>query len=111
MVLFFQLSIKLFQQIYLKIYLLINDQGLTPHSTDQAKMTSHKFVGRVDQLFKNLPKPLEWRSFYTHDLPLLLSTWNPGPPFVIKQLFRRSYFYLITNGRPVDPFNFMVYGA
>jgi ParB/RepB/Spo0J family partition protein len=42
--------------------------------SDQTKMTSHKFVGRVQQIFKNLPKPLEWRSFYTHDLPLLLST-------------------------------------
>ncbi len=42
--------------------------------SDQAKMTSHKFMGRVDQIFKNLPKPLEWRSFYTNDLPLLLST-------------------------------------
>ena len=42
--------------------------------SDQAKMTSHKFVGRVQQIFKNLPKPLEWRSFYIHDLPLLLST-------------------------------------
>ncbi len=31
-------------------------------------------MGRADQIFKNLPKPLEWRSFYTNDLPLLLST-------------------------------------
>ena len=42
--------------------------------SEQAKMTSHKFVGSVQQIFKNLPKPLEWRSFYIHDLPLLLST-------------------------------------
>ena len=40
--------------------------------SDHAKMTSHKFVGRVEQIFKNLPKPLEWRSFYTHDLPLVM---------------------------------------
>jgi len=38
----------------------------------QARLTSHKFVGSVEQIFKNLPKSLEWRSFYTHDLPLLV---------------------------------------
>ena len=38
----------------------------------QARLTSHKFMGSVEKIFKNLPKPLEWRSFYTHDLPLLM---------------------------------------
>ena len=42
--------------------------------SDDAKPLSHKFVGQVEKTFKNLPKPLEWRSFYIHDLPLLLST-------------------------------------
>ena len=27
---------------------------------------------RVDQIFKNLPKPLEWLSFLNNDLPLLI---------------------------------------
>jgi len=40
--------------------------------SDQASMTSHKFMGRVEQMFRNLPKPLEWRSFYNNDLPLLI---------------------------------------
>ncbi|MEE8399005.1 MAG: ParB/RepB/Spo0J family partition protein [Desulfobacterales bacterium] len=39
---------------------------------DTAKLTSHRFVGHVEKLFKNLPKSLEWRSFYTHDLNLLV---------------------------------------
>ncbi len=42
--------------------------------SDDAKSLSHKFVGQVEKIFNNLPKPLEWRSFYIHDLPLLLST-------------------------------------
>jgi len=29
-------------------------------------------MGRVERMFKNLPKPLEWRSFYNNDLPLLI---------------------------------------
>ena len=39
-----------------------------------AKMTSHKFMGSVEKVFKNLPKPLEWRSFYNNDLKLIVET-------------------------------------
>jgi len=35
-------------------------------------MLSNKFVGRVENIFANLPKPTEWRSFFNHDLPLLV---------------------------------------
>ena len=38
----------------------------------QARLTSHKFVGSVEKIFKNLPKPLEWRLFLNNDLPLLV---------------------------------------
>jgi hypothetical protein len=38
----------------------------------QPKALFHKFVEQVRQIFRNLPKPLEWRSFYYHDLPLLI---------------------------------------
>ncbi len=38
----------------------------------QAKRTSRKFAGSVENIFKSLPKPLEWRSFYRHGLPLLM---------------------------------------
>jgi len=34
--------------------------------------TAHKFMRRVDQIFKNLPKPVEWLSFLNNDLPLLI---------------------------------------
>ncbi len=40
--------------------------------SDTAKATSHKFMGSVEKIFKNLPKPLEWRSFYNNDLNLLV---------------------------------------
>ena len=40
--------------------------------TEEAKDLSHKFMGQVQQIFKKLPKPLEWRSFYNNDLPLLM---------------------------------------
>jgi len=39
---------------------------------DDIGRTSRKFAGRVAKIFKNLPKPLEWRSFYRHELPILM---------------------------------------
>jgi len=47
-------------------------KGLGYEVGTQARLTSHKFVGSIEKIFKNLPKPLEWRSFYNHDLPLLI---------------------------------------
>ncbi len=38
---------------------------------DAEKDLSHKFMGQVESIFKNLPKPLEWRSFRNNDLILL----------------------------------------
>jgi len=38
---------------------------------DAEKDLSHKFMGQVEFIFKNLPKPLKWQSFLMHDLILL----------------------------------------
>jgi len=32
----------------------------------------HTFVEHLEKIFKTLPKRLEWRSFYNHDLPILM---------------------------------------
>ena len=40
--------------------------------SEKIRHTSNKFVGRVENIFANLPKALEWRSFYTHDLTFLV---------------------------------------
>ena len=37
-----------------------------------AKKLFHKFMEQVEEIFKNLPKPLEWRSFYNNDLNLIV---------------------------------------
>ena len=31
-----------------------------------------KFTQQVEQIFRKLPKPVEWLSFYLNDLPLLM---------------------------------------
>jgi len=40
--------------------------------SEEIRQTSNKFIGRVEKIFKNLPKSLEWRSFCNHDLPLVV---------------------------------------
>jgi len=41
-------------------------------ASKKADLLFNKFVKQVDKIFKNLPKPLEWQSFYVNDLPLLM---------------------------------------
>ena len=64
------------------------ERGFNP--AKEAKQTSHKFVGRVEKIFKNLPKPLEWRSFFNHDLPLLIDFCEEVRDVSIRQRLNRS---------------------
>lgn len=40
-------------------------------SKNVTKERSNKFIRRIEMIFSNLPKPLEWQSFFKNDLPLL----------------------------------------
>ncbi len=57
----------------------------------QPKALFRKFVEQAEQILKNLPKPLEWRSFYRHDLPILMDISEE----VSFTLHRRETLYLI----------------
>lgn len=64
------------------------ERGFNP--AKEAKQTSHKFVGRVEKIFKNLPNPLEWRSFFNHALPLLMDFCEEVREVSIRQRLNRS---------------------
>ncbi len=55
-----------------------------------AKMTSGKFAGSVERIFKTMPKPLEWQSFYRHDLDLLVATPQDIRDMAIRQKVSKS---------------------
>jgi len=55
---------------------------------DAEKDLSHKYVGQVESIFKNLPKPLKWRSFLTHDLILLTDIPLKAQKALIKAVFQ-----------------------
>ncbi len=69
--------------------------------SEELRHTSHKFVRRVEKIFKNLPKPLEWQSFYNHDLPLLIDFCEEvqeasiQPQLIEKCSIGRSLLYVI----------------
>ena len=58
--------------------------------SEEIRHPSNKFVGRVEQIFKNLPKPLEWRSFFNHDLPLLIDFCEEVQEISIQQRLNSS---------------------
>jgi hypothetical protein len=46
------------------------ERGYNP--SKELKHTTNTYVRRVEKIFKNLSKPLEWLSFLHHDLPLVI---------------------------------------
>jgi len=57
----------------------------------EAELLFNKFVKQVDKIFKNLPKSLEWQSFYTHDLALLVDICKELQDISIQQNQERAY--------------------
>jgi len=39
--------------------------------SEKSQLLLHKFVQQLEKIFKNLPKRLEWKSFYVNDFPLV----------------------------------------
>ena len=49
-----------------------------------------KFTEQVEKIFKKLPKPLEWLSFYLNDLPLLVQVSQDVREVSIRNQLNRS---------------------
>ena len=55
-----------------KLHSITSSQIRGSKVSKKAKLLFNKFVKQVENIFKSLPKPLEWQSFYIHDLPILI---------------------------------------
>ncbi len=64
------------------------ERGYNP--SRELRHTAHKFMRRVDQIFKNLPKPVKWLSFYLNDLPLLMDFCEDVQDISIKHNLNKS---------------------
>ncbi len=56
----------------------------------KADLLFNKFIKQMEKIFKNLPKPLEWRSFYRHDLPILMDISKEVQKISIQNGLNRS---------------------
>ena len=56
----------------------------------EAEGLLHKFMQQVEKIFKNLPKSLEWRSFYNNDLPILMDISEEVQKVSIQKGLNRS---------------------
>ena len=50
----------------------------------------HKFMGQVESIFKNLPKPLKWQFFLLHDLVLLTGIPSKVQKASVKRSLNKS---------------------
>jgi hypothetical protein len=55
-----------------KLHSITSSKNRGSQVSKKADLLLYKFVQQVDEIFKNLPKPLEWRYFYLRDLPLAM---------------------------------------
>ncbi|RLC29032.1 hypothetical protein DRH13_06300, partial [Candidatus Woesebacteria bacterium] len=57
-----------------KLHSITNSKERGSKVSKNAELLLNKFIQQVAKIFKNLPKPLEWRSFYNNDLNLIVQT-------------------------------------
>ena len=73
-----------------KLHSIENSKSRGSEVSKKSKLLLNKFVQQVARIFKNLPKPLEWRSFFNHDLPLLIDFCEEVRDVSIRQRLNRS---------------------
>jgi len=57
-----------------KLHSITNSKDRGSQVSQEGKLLLDTFVQQVEEVFQKLPKPLEWRSFYRHDLNLIVDT-------------------------------------
>jgi hypothetical protein len=55
-----------------KLHSITNSKDRGSKVSKENEALLGKFAQQVEKIFNNLPKPLEWQTFYRHDLPLLI---------------------------------------
>ncbi len=55
-----------------KLHSIICNKRRGSKVSKETELLYSKFTIQVKKIFENLPKPLEWRSFYLNDLPILM---------------------------------------
>ena len=63
----------------------------------------NKFVKQVEKIFKKLPKRLEWQSFYTHDMSLILNICDDIRHISLKNQMNKSQIKSLSDVKKSSP--------
>ena len=61
----------------------------------------NKFVKQVEKIFKKIPKRLEWQSFYTHDMSLILEICDDIRHISLKNQLNKSQIQSLSDVKRV----------
>jgi len=88
-----------------------NNQLKHSQNSDDRLQQVHKFVYPVEKIFKNLPKRLEWKSFFVHDLPLIEGVCEDIREISFKNQLNKSQIKAIIDIKNTSPeaFQHIVY--
>jgi ParB/RepB/Spo0J family partition protein len=73
-----------------KLNSVINSKNRGSQISNEAELLLHKFVQQVEAIFENMSKSLKWRSFYVHDLPLVMDFFEEVQDLSVRHRLNRS---------------------
>jgi 16S rRNA G966 N2-methylase RsmD len=68
----------------------------------QTRKVANKFIGKVEEAFAALNRPVEWESFYNNDLPLLTTLDRDVMEFAIRAKLNKSQARSLRNLKRAD---------
>ena len=71
--------------------------------SENALLQFNKFVKLVENIFKKLPKRLEWQSFYIHDLPLIIDICDDIRDISLKNQLNKSQIKTLIDVKKNSP--------
>jgi len=80
-----------------KMNAVINNKHRQAQISEDRLQQVHKFVNPVKNIFKKLPKQLEWKSFLVHDLPLMIEICNNIREISLKNQLNKSKLKAISD--------------
>ena len=73
-----------------RLHSITNSKDRGSQVSRKAELLLGKFAQQLRNIFKNLPKPVEWRSFYNNDFPILMDICKEVREISIQDGLNRS---------------------
>ncbi len=71
--------------------------------SEKSKLLLHKFMQQLENIFKKLPKRLEWKSFYVNDFPLVREICEDIRKISLENQLNKSQIKAISEIKKTSP--------